>query len=139
MLQQRLTVLQLVHPDDRQRVEAVIDRHVEDRNSREFLQEFRIQTSRGELRWVDCRMLVQRDAQGVATHLQGVLLDITEKIRLREQAAQARPTVSAWTRVAEAFNKAGMFARAVSALRRADSLRMQPRSVHVPETQAGSL
>ena len=89
MLQQRMTVLQLIHPDDRQRVEAIIDRQVEDRNSREFLQEFRIQTSRGELRWVDCRMLVQRDARGVATHLQGVLLDITEKIRLREQAAQA--------------------------------------------------
>lgn len=89
LLQQRMTVLQLVHPADRPRVEAVIDRHVADRNSREFFQEFRIQASHGELRWVDCRLLVQRDPQGAATHLQGVLLDITEKIRLREQAAQA--------------------------------------------------
>lgn len=89
LLQQRMTVLQLVHPEDRPRVEAIIDRHVAGHDSHEFFQEFRIQTSRGELRWVDCRLLVQRDAQGAATHLQGVLLDITEKIRLREQAAQA--------------------------------------------------
>ena len=84
-----MTVLDLVHPEDRTRVEAMITRQVEGWEGREFFQEFRIRTGRGEVRWVDCRLLVQRDAQGLATHLQGVLLDITEKVRLREQAAQA--------------------------------------------------
>jgi PAS domain S-box-containing protein len=89
LLQKHVTVLQLVHPADRPRVEAAIDHHVVDRESRELLQEFRILTNREEIRWVDCRLLVQRDSEGTAIHLQGVLLDITEKIRLREQAAQA--------------------------------------------------
>jgi PAS domain S-box-containing protein len=89
LLQQHMTVLQLVHPADRPRVEAAIDHHVADRESRELLQEFRILTNQEEIRWVDCRLLVQRDSEGTAIHLQGVLLDITEKIRLREQAAQA--------------------------------------------------
>jgi PAS domain S-box-containing protein len=89
LLEQRLTILQLVHAADRQRVESVIAGHLAHCESRDFFQEFRIQSRNGEVRWVDCRMLVQRDPQGVATHLQGVLLDITEKIRLREQAAQA--------------------------------------------------
>jgi PAS domain S-box-containing protein len=89
LLEQRTSILQLIHPADRPRVEGVIAAHVNNRDSTDFFQEFRIQSQHGEVRWVDCRMLVQRDAQGVATHLQGVLLDITEKIRLREQAAQA--------------------------------------------------
>jgi PAS domain S-box-containing protein len=88
-LQQRMSILQLLHPDDRSRVEATIARHVAEQEAREFFMEFRIQSGRGEVRWVDGRLLIQRDEQGAATHLQGVLLDITEKIRLREQAAQA--------------------------------------------------
>jgi PAS domain S-box-containing protein len=89
LLEQRTSILQLIHPADRLRVERVIAEHVSSPDSTDFFQEFQIQSRHGEVRWVDCRMLVQRDAQGVATHLQGVLLDITEKIRLREQAAQA--------------------------------------------------
>lgn len=89
LLGQRMTILQLVHPGDRARVEALMARNVADPACREFFLECRIQTYQGESRWVDCRILVQRDEQGAATHLQGVLLDITEKIRLREQAAQA--------------------------------------------------
>ncbi len=86
---QPMTLLQLVDPEDRPRVAEGIARHLADRDIREFFQEFRLRTSNGEIRSVDCRLQVQSDAQGRATHLQGVLLDITEKIRLRDQAAQA--------------------------------------------------
>ena len=84
-----MTVLQLVDPHDRARVEAAIATHLEKEGASEFFLEFRILTSNGETRWVDSRLLVQRNAAGTPTHLQGVLLDITEKIRLREQTAQA--------------------------------------------------
>lgn len=40
-----------------------------------------------------------------------------------ERAAHAVPSVSAWTKVAQAANRAGMFPRAVMALRHADRLR----------------
>jgi PAS domain S-box-containing protein len=84
-----MTVLQLVDPHDRARVEATIATHLENEGSPEFFLEFRILTGNGETRWVDSRLLVQCNATGTPTHLQGVLLDITEKIRLREQASQA--------------------------------------------------
>jgi PAS domain S-box-containing protein len=87
--QQPLTLLQLVAPKDRERVETVIDQQLAERNTREFFLEFAVRSAGGELRTVDCRLLVERDEQGRATHLQGVFLDISEKLRLREQAAQA--------------------------------------------------
>lgn len=84
-----LAVLDLIDPGERPRVAAVIAEHLASPEDHEFFQEFRIVTRDGERRWVDCRMQVRRNAAGEATHLQGVMLDITEKIRLREQTAQA--------------------------------------------------
>jgi len=88
------TIMQLIHPDDRLRVTAAFNKRLDDTKTQESFEEFRIRTATGETRWVDCRLQAQRDAQGAATHLQGVLLDITEKTRLREQAAQASRLVS---------------------------------------------
>lgn len=84
-----VTILQFIHPDDRPRVTAIFNKRLDDTKTQESFGEFRIRNAVGETRWVDCRLQVQRDHQGAATHLQGVLLDITDKIRLREQAAQA--------------------------------------------------
>lgn len=89
-----MTIMQLIHADDQARVAAIFNKRLDDTKSQESFGEFRIRTVAGETRWVDCRLQTQRDAQGGATHLQGVLLDITEKIRLREQAAQASRLVS---------------------------------------------
>lgn len=84
-----MSILQFLHPEERGTVEAAFNKRLGDRHTRESFAEFRIRTASGETRWVDCRLQVQCDPGGAATHLQGVLLDITEKIRLREQAAQA--------------------------------------------------
>lgn len=84
-----VTIMQFIHPEDRPRVTAVFNKRLDDTKTQESFGEFRIRNAVGETRWVDCRLQAQRDARGVVTHLQGVLLDITEKIRLREQAAQA--------------------------------------------------
>ncbi|NJC87877.1 MAG: PAS domain S-box protein [Desulfuromonas sp.] len=84
-----LAILQLIHPEDRERVAAAFNKCLGDTKIQESFVEFRIRTASGETHWVDCRLRAQRDVTGAATHLQGVLLDITEKVRLREQAAQA--------------------------------------------------
>lgn len=82
-------ILELVDPLDRQRLAELVNAHLATREEHEFFLEFRVVTPQGERRWVDGRLLLGYDGQGAATHLQGVLLDITEKISLREQAAQA--------------------------------------------------
>lgn len=83
------TIVDLLHADDRGRVAAAFSKRLDDTGTLESFEEFRLCTAAGDTRWVDCRLQVQRDSDGAATHLQGVLLDITEKISLREQAAQA--------------------------------------------------
>jgi len=88
-LEREMSILTIVHPEDRVRLDSQIAGQVAGQEGREFFQEFRIQTRQGEIRWVDGRMLVQRDEQGGAIRLQGVLLDITEKLHMREQAARS--------------------------------------------------
>lgn len=51
--------------------------------------EYRIFTKGGELRWVDERTFIQRDAEGEATHFQGVVIDITERKLAEEALARA--------------------------------------------------
>jgi|GEM_PF-1560808 len=46
--------------------------------------EYRMLDARGELHWIRDHCFVKRDEQGRATHLQGLMIDITEKIRASE-------------------------------------------------------
>lgn len=41
--------------------------------------EYRIFTKAGDLRWVNERAFIQRNKEGEITHLQGLVLDITER------------------------------------------------------------
>ena len=75
----------LVHPDDLARVAEEVQRYTQEGRS-EFTQEYRIMDRAGVVRWIEDRTWVRRDAQGVVTHYQGVVLDITE--RRRAEAAQ---------------------------------------------------
>ena len=65
----------LVHPDDLARVAEEVQRYTEEGRS-EFTQEYRIRDRAGVVRWIEDRTWVRRDAQGVVTHYQGVVLDI---------------------------------------------------------------
>ncbi|MRR56069.1 MAG: PAS domain S-box protein [Deltaproteobacteria bacterium] len=47
----------------------------------QFQQEYRIVTKDGDVRWIDDRTVVERDAEGIVTHYQGVVLDITDRKR----------------------------------------------------------
>jgi len=82
-------ILQLASAEDLPRLEQAISARLAQADFHDFTLEYRIITGAGETRSVDARLLLHRDTAGSATHLQGVLLDITEKLRLREQAAQS--------------------------------------------------
>lgn len=74
---------QIVHPDDLTRVGAEVADYSA-RHVNEFAQTYRIFNKRGELRWIDDRTWIRRDATGAITHYQGIVMDITE----RKQAAE---------------------------------------------------
>lgn len=65
----------LVHPDDRERVEAA-NRRSED-TGEPFNEEFRIVRPDGRSTWLDCRAVLIRDDDGNGRFWQGVAMDVT--------------------------------------------------------------
>ncbi|MFC1642043.1 PAS domain S-box protein [Myxococcota bacterium] len=74
----------LVHPDDLSRVLSEVEQYSAAGIDR-FQQEYRIVTQTGGVRWVDDRTVIERDADGRATHYQGILIDITERRSAEEE------------------------------------------------------
>ncbi len=68
----------IVHPDDYERVGEEIDAYAE-QDVEEYTQIYRIATATGDYRWVEDQTAVLRDSNGVKTHNQGILVDITER------------------------------------------------------------
>lgn len=68
---------ELLHPDDRERVLAQIDDHVNGKTEI-YAVEYRIQKKNGEYRWMLSRgQVVERDAHGTPLRMTGTLTDIT--------------------------------------------------------------
>jgi PAS domain S-box-containing protein len=87
------TYASIIHPDDLSGVQDEVLRHAVDPHD-EFTQEYRIMTADGETRWVDDRTRVQRDANGMVTRVQGVVLDITPHKQFDAKLAHARDELS---------------------------------------------
>jgi PAS domain S-box-containing protein len=79
----------LVHPDDRERVHAAIDRTLSDDAPYEL--EFRVQRPDGQVVWLYANAIVLRDGN-MPVRLLGVTFDITERKRTEEalRASEAR-------------------------------------------------
>ena len=83
----RILFVNIVHPDDLERIGAEITRYSEEGRN-DFVREYRIITNRGEVCWLDDRTLVRRDSNGVITHYQGIVLDITQRKQAEEELKQ---------------------------------------------------
>ncbi|MNF43592.1 Signal transduction histidine-protein kinase BarA [compost metagenome] len=70
----------LIHPDDLESVMAKLNAHL-DNQTDEYRAEYRVCNKNGDWLWVlDIGKVMQRDAQGVATRVTGVLQDITQAV-----------------------------------------------------------
>jgi PAS domain S-box-containing protein len=79
----------MVHPEDVERVAREVAQHAASGRS-SFQQEYRLLTRSGEVRWVDDRMVVERNAEGQVSHFQGILMDITERKLLERETEERR-------------------------------------------------
>jgi PAS domain S-box-containing protein len=70
-------LLAVVHPDDRERREAGLDKALED--SADYDSEYRILLPNGETRWVNVRGCVIRDGAGRPQRMTGIVLDVTDR------------------------------------------------------------
>ncbi|MDB5415374.1 MAG: hypothetical protein JWR10_3709 [Rubritepida sp.] len=84
-----------LHPDDRDRAEAVFLEAVSDASGiTEYSQSYRIMTHTGGIRWIAARGDIERDAQGRALVMRGAHVDVTPlrttELALAESDARLR-------------------------------------------------
>ncbi|HOP41058.1 MAG TPA: PAS domain S-box protein, partial [Geobacteraceae bacterium] len=70
----------MIFPGDQERVTSEL-RQYSSEGTDKFQQEYRIVTKDGDVRWIDDRTTVERDADGRISHYQGIVIDITDRKR----------------------------------------------------------
>lgn len=93
-LSANLRYASIVHPDDLEGLRADVTRRCELGES-EFTACYRILSRAGEVRMVEDRTQVRRDASGVVTHFQGIVLDVTERHRAQVELEHANRKLEA--------------------------------------------
>ncbi len=68
----------ITYSEDSQRVAEEIIRYIRSGHTK-FNQEYRIITACGKTRWIERQIWVRSDADGVITHYQGIVTDITDR------------------------------------------------------------
>ncbi|GAB5558820.1 MAG: hypothetical protein SynsKO_04670 [Synoicihabitans sp.] len=79
----------ITHPDDTARVTLELEAHASAAHD-EYNQEYRIVCEDGSIRWVADHTVVRRDDQGIVTHHEGLITDITERKEAEERAREVR-------------------------------------------------
>ncbi|RKZ97559.1 MAG: hypothetical protein DRQ43_02780 [Gammaproteobacteria bacterium] len=92
----------IIHPEDRDRVSQEVSRYSKE-NKDHFIQEYRIITHDGEIRWVDDRTTIERNASGEVLFYIGIILDISHTKQI-ENEYQALGAV-----VSNSFNEVYIF------------------------------
>lgn len=54
-----------------------------------FSQEYRLVSADGQIHWTDDRTFIERDENGVVTHYQGIIIDITERKKMEKELLEA--------------------------------------------------
>jgi PAS domain S-box-containing protein len=78
--------LQVVHEEDRKRVDDVLERAVLLRGAYDI--SYRVRQGDGSFRWLQARGRVESDSAGHATYLHGAVIDITADVTQRRRAEQ---------------------------------------------------
>jgi PAS domain S-box-containing protein len=74
----------IIHPDDLKKVQEKFEGKIRSGAS-EFIIEYRILTKKGNVRWLNQRTFIQKDAEGKITNFQGIVLDITKRKESEER------------------------------------------------------
>ncbi len=89
---------ELVHPEDREQAQKVFQATL-DSSASTFNSEHRAMTPDGRILWLQVRGRIRRDANGNATWIAGLIIDVTES-RLAEQALRRAEKLAAAGRLA---------------------------------------
>ncbi|MBU8922074.1 MAG: PAS domain S-box protein [Bacteroidales bacterium] len=82
---------EMIHMDDRERVASEVMSNEANVEVQTFVHEpYRIITKNGETKWVSDATYIRRDSGGVITHFEGIVIDLTERLKLEDQLRQAQ-------------------------------------------------
>ncbi len=84
----RMMYRDIIFTEDLEEVEGKFEKNIKNKVPA-FTNEYRVLTKSGEIRWVNQRIFIQRNARGEVTHFQGVVLDITGKKKSEERLEKA--------------------------------------------------
>ncbi|MEA1984714.1 MAG: PAS domain-containing protein [Euryarchaeota archaeon] len=70
----------IVHPEDREDIESSLQSTYGEEH-REYSHRYRIITKTGDVRWVAEKSFVDKKTDGVITHYQGLVMDITDEVK----------------------------------------------------------
>jgi PAS domain S-box-containing protein len=86
----KLLYTEIIHPEDRDRVDREIAGYADGPTNTGFvLHPHRIVTGTDDIKWLETVTEIRRDDQGVITHFQGLVIDVTER-KLAEDQLQQR-------------------------------------------------
>ena len=84
----KVKFLTIVHPDDLDRTVAEGTLRLQQGQEERFSLDFRLIKRSGEFCWIDARLWLHRDKGGVVTHVQGVMLDVSDRKKAEERVRQ---------------------------------------------------
>jgi len=79
----RIPFADIVHPDDRERINTEIRQHSEAKKAW-YEQDYRIRTATGDYRWIYVFTVLEHDLSGAVTHFHGYIMDTTERKQVQE-------------------------------------------------------
>jgi len=81
----KVSYAETVHPDDLERVAEKVSTFSKEKERKEIYHEpYRIITKNGEVKWLDDSTYIRRDENGNITHYEGIVIDITDRMRIEE-------------------------------------------------------
>lgn len=84
----KVNFLTIVHPDDLDRTLTEITLQLQQGQEERFSLDFRLIKRSGELCWIDARLWLHRDESGSVSHIQGVMLDVSDRKKAEETVRQ---------------------------------------------------
>jgi len=85
-LERKISYVEIIHSDDIERVAGEIARYSKKECPQTFAHKpYRIITKKGEVKWINDISYIRRDSQGIITHYEGIVYDITERKQAEEE------------------------------------------------------